>query len=97
MPFDADAATLLDDLLAAARKQGAHSADASLSSRESLSVDVRLGAFEGVEREESRSVALRALVGKRQAGATSTDLSPRGLAELAERGVAMAKAAPEDP
>jgi PmbA protein len=97
MPFDADAATLLDDLLSAARKQGAESADASLSTRESLSVDVRLGAFEGVEREESRSVALRALIGKRQAGATSTDLSPRGLAELAERVVAMAKAAPEDP
>lgn len=97
MPFDADAATLLDDLLAAARKQGAESADASLSIRESLAVDVRIGAFEGVESEESRSIALRALIGKRQAGATSTDLSPRGLAELAERVVAMAKAAPEDP
>lgn len=98
MPFDSDAAaSLLDNLLADARKRGADAADASLSTRESLSVDVRLGAFEGVEREESRSVALRALIGKRQAGATSTDLSPRGLAELAERVVAMAKAAPEDP
>jgi PmbA protein len=97
MPFDADAASLLDNLIAAARKQGAEASDASLSTRESLSVDVRLGAFEGVEREESRSIALRALVGKRQAGATSTDLSPNGLAMLAERVVAMAKAAPEDP
>ena len=97
MAFDSDsAAALLDQLLTAARKHGAEAADASLSARESLSVDVRLGAFEGVEREESRSVALRALIGQRQAGATSTDLSPQGLADLAERVVAMAKAAPED-
>lgn len=96
MAFDAEPAALLEQLVAAARAKGAEAADASLSRRESLSVDVRLGEIEGVEREESRSVALRALIGQRQAGATSTDLSPSGLAELAERVVAMAKAAPED-
>jgi PmbA protein len=96
MAFDADSASLLDQLITAAKAHGAEAVDASLSRRESLSVDVRLGEFEGVEREESRSIALRALVGQRQAGATSTDLSPGGLAELAERVVAMAKAAPED-
>ena len=84
-------------LLAAARKAGAETADASIAWRESLSVDVRLGKLEGVEREESRSVGLRALIGKRQAGAATTDISPGGLAELAERVVAMAKFAPEDP
>ena len=57
---------------------------------------MRLGALEGVERSESRSIALRALIGQRQAAATSTDLSPSGLKELAERVVAMAKLAPED-
>lgn len=91
------ARALLDDLLSAASKAGADTADASIAWRESLSVDVRLGALEGVEREESRSVGLRALIGKRQAGAATTDLSRAGLAELAERVVAMAKAAPEDP
>ncbi|MBU6372669.1 MAG: TldD/PmbA family protein [Alphaproteobacteria bacterium] len=91
------ARALLDDLLSAARRAGADTADASIAWRESLSVDVRLGALEGVEREESRSVGLRALIGKRQAGAATTDLSRAGLAELAERVVAMAKAAPEDP
>ncbi|MFZ4602656.1 MAG: TldD/PmbA family protein [Caulobacterales bacterium] len=91
------ARALLDGLLAAARKHGAETADASIAWRESVSVDVRLGALEGVEREESRSVGLRALIGKRQAGAATTDLSPAGLAELAERVVAMAQAAPEDP
>jgi PmbA protein len=42
-------------------------------------------------------VALRALVGKQQAAASSSDVSPRALEALAERVVAMAKAAPEDP
>lgn len=96
MAFDSDPRSLLHDLIAKARKAGADAADASLANSESLSVEVRLGALEGVERSESTSVGLRALIGKRQAGATSTDLSPQGLAELAERVVAMAKLAPED-
>lgn len=90
-------AALLADLLKHAEAKGAQSAEASLASRESLSIDVRMGALEGVEREEGRSVALRALIGKRQAAATSTDLSPGGLAALAERVVAMARESPEDP
>ena len=55
-----------------------------------------MGELEGMEREEARSVALRAFIGKRQAAASSTDLSAKGLKDLAERTVAMAKAAPED-
>src|SRR5262249_52918238 len=66
------------------------------STSESLSVEVRLGELEGVERSETRSIALRALIGKHQAAATSTDFSRGGLQELAERTVAMAKLAPED-
>jgi PmbA protein len=98
MAFDQhDLPSLLDGLLARARAQGAEAADASLSMRESVSVEVRLGELEGVEREESRSIALRALIGQRQAGATTTNFSTDGLDELAERVVAMAKAAPEDP
>lgn len=56
-----------------------------------------MGELEGMEREEARSVALRAFIGKRQAAASSTDLSTKGLRDLAERTVAMTKAAPEDP
>jgi PmbA protein len=97
MAFDTEHSDTLDRLLSAARAQGADAAEASVSDHQSLSVEVRLGALEGVEREESRSLALRALIGKRQAGAATTDLSPAGLAALAERVVAMAKAAPEDP
>jgi PmbA protein len=86
----------LSSLLTEARARGADAADASISMNESLAVDVRLGAFEGVERSESRSAGLRAFVGSRVAGATTSDLSAEGLRVLAERVVAMAKAAPED-
>ena len=96
MAFDSDPQSILDDLIGMARKAGAEASDVSLSGSESLSVEVRLGELEGVERSESSSVALRALIGKRQSAATSTDLSRRGLQELAERVVAMAKLAPED-
>jgi PmbA protein len=92
-----DARALLSALLETARRHGADTADASLISSESLSVDVRLGALEGVERSESRSLSLRALIGKQQAAATTSDLSSAGIAALAERVVAMARLAPEDP
>lgn len=97
MAFDADSHAALTGLLDYARKAGADAAEASFAARESVSAEVRLGELEGIEREEARSVALRAFVGKRQAAASSTDLSAAGLQALAERTVAMAQAAPEDP
>ena len=97
MPLDSEPGSALADLMAHALRLGAHAADASLSARESVSVEVRLGELEGVEREEVRSVALRAFIGKQQAAASSSDVSPRALEALAERVVAMARAAPEDP
>ena len=96
MPYDADSHSALTALIEHAQKAGADAAEASVAQRESLSVDVRMGALEGVEREESRSIALRAFVGQRQASASSSDLSPSGLRALAERVTQMAKTAPED-
>jgi len=96
MAFDSDSQAALSALLEYARAAGADAAEASLASRESVSAEVRLGALEGMEREEGRSVALRAFIGKRQASASSTDLSVQGLKALGERTVAMARAAPED-
>jgi PmbA protein len=97
MAFDADSHAALSALIDYARKAGADASEASYAAREATSAEVRMGELEGMEREEGRSLALRAFIGKRQASASSTDLSPRGLLALAERTVAMAKAAPEDP
>jgi PmbA protein len=96
MAFDADSQAALAALIDYASKAGADASEASYAARESISAEVRLGQLEGMEREEARSVALRAFIGKRQAAASSTDLSAHGLQALAERTVAMAKAAPED-
>ena len=89
-------ADLLDSLLAATLKAGADGADARITESASLSVEVRNGDLETVEREESRGLALRALVGRRQATVSATDLSPDALKALSERVVAMARLAPED-
>lgn len=96
MAFDADSEAALAALIDYAKQAGADASEASLAARESISAEVRLGELEGMEREEGRSVALRAFIGKRQAAASSTDLSAKGLRALAERTVAMARAAPED-
>lgn len=89
-------ADILDSLIAATLKAGADGVDARISESASLSVEVRNGDLETVEREESRGLALRALVGRRQATVSGTDLSPDALRALSERVVAMARLAPED-
>lgn len=96
MAFDTDSTAALAALIDYAKQAGADASEASLAAREAISAEVRMGQLEGMEREEGRSVALRAFIGKRQAAASSTDLSSSGLRALAERVVAMARAAPED-
>lgn len=86
-----------EHLLDRARAHGAEAADAACTRRASLSVQVRMGRLEGMESEESHLAGLRVLIGRRQAGATTSDLRPAALDALAERVVAMARAAAEDP
>ena len=79
-----------------ALKAGADGADAVAIGSSSEDVQVRLGRLEDVGRSESEEIGLRVFVGKRSASIHATDMSDAALAELAERAVAMAKAAPED-
>src|SRR3954462_6644718 len=88
---------LLHDLVGRALKAGADAADAGLFEGTSLSHARRLGKVEKLERSESQDLGLRVLVGKQQAIVSSSDRSPKMLAELVERTVAMARAVPEDP
>ena len=88
---------LLQDLVARARKAGADAADAVLFEGVSLSHARRLGKTEKLERSESQDLGLRVLVGRQQAIVSSSDRSPKMLAELVERTLAMARAVPEDP
>lgn len=88
---------ILHDLIAAALRAGADAAEGVTAERRSLSVGVRNGTLEDVEREESRDLGLRVFVGQRQASVSASDLSPSTRARLVERVVAMARLAPEDP
>ena len=85
------------DLLARARALGADAGDAVYLGKSSQSVEMRLGALEGVDRSEAEHLGLRVFVGKRSATVGSSALDPVSLDELAERAVLMARGAPEDP
>lgn len=92
-----DAEAILSALLADVKAAGADAADAVLYHAVSHGVSWRMGKLEDVERAESADLGLRIIIGKRQASVSTTDHSRNSLTELAERCVAMAKAAPEDP
>jgi PmbA protein len=99
MPSLLDQTTLADvaeRLVAAAKRAGAEAADAIAVRGVSLSVEVRDGAVEESQRSEGDDVGLRVLVGRKQAVVSTNDLNGDGFAGLAERAVAMARAAPED-
>lgn len=88
---------LAQALLDAARKAGADAADALVIAGTALSIDTREGRLEHAERAEGLDIGLRVLIGRRQACVSSSDASPATLATMAERAVAMAREAPEDP
>lgn len=88
---------LTDALLSAAKRAGAEAADVMAVSGTSLGIDIRAGKLEQAERSEGVEVGLRVLMGKRQACVSASDTSTATLNALAERAVAMAKEAPEDP
>lgn len=89
--------TLSQQMLEAARRAGADTADAITISGTSISIDVLNGKLEQAERAEGVDLGLRVLVGQRQACVSASDKSAATIAEMAERAVAMAKEAPEDP
>src|SRR5271170_7816562 len=99
MPSLLDQSDLTDfaeRLVTAARRAGADQADALAVRSVSLSVEVRDGAVEESQRSEGDDLGLRVIVGHKQAVVSTNDLKGNGFDALAERAVAMARAAPED-
>ena len=88
---------LSQQILDVARQAGADAADAIAVDGTSMSITVRDGALEQAERSEGIDIGLRVFVGQRQACVSSSDTKPDTLRQMAERAVAMAKEAPEDP
>jgi PmbA protein len=87
---------LAERLVSAARRAGADQADALAVRSVSLAVEVRDGAIEESQRSESDDLGLRVMVDHRQAVVSTNDLKGDGFDALAERAIAMARAAPQD-
>ncbi len=85
------------DLVTRAMKAGANACDVVYSGNSATHVQMRLGVLEDVDRSEGEDIGLRVFIGSRSASASSSDLSVEALTALAERAVAMAREAPEDP
>lgn len=86
----------LENILAAARKAGADACEAVFAESRALSVGVRKGAVETVERDENSDLGLRVFVGQKQAVVSVSEFSQGTLDRLVERAVAMAGLAPDD-
>lgn len=95
MPANGD--DILPGVIDAALKAGADAAEAVHAQSRALSVGVRNGELEDLERQESRDLGLRVFVGARQAVVSGSDMSPAAVRRLVERAVATARLAPEDP
>lgn len=88
---------LTDALITSALRAGADAADALAVDGTSLSIDVRQGELEQAERSEGVDIGLRVLIGQRQACVSASDTRADTIQTMAERAVAMAREAPEDP
>lgn len=95
--MNADLFNHLDDLLKKTLAAGADAADGVAASSMGTRAAIRGGKLSDLERSETTEIGVRALIGKKQACLATSDLDPAGFADLAERVVAMARLAPEDP
>ena len=90
-------ASIADDVLRMARAKGASEADVAASIDSGLSVGVRLGEVETVERSRDRGVAVTVYFGKRKGSASTADLDPGSIAQTVEHACAIARHTEEDP
>jgi len=83
-------------LLSEAARLGATAADVVVAEGDSLSVGVRLGEVEKVQRSRAKHLGLRTFVDHRSAITSTADFSPASLRALAADSVALARATASD-
>jgi len=89
--------TLVDEVLAEARKLGATDAGAEVSEGCGLSVSTRLGKLENVERNRDKSLGISVYVGQRRGNASTSDFSPQALQDTVRAAFDIARFTAEDP
>ncbi len=88
---------LVDSALATARKLGATDAVAEVSEGVGLSVSVRKGETENVERNRDKSISITVYVGQRRGNASSSDFSPAAITQTVRAAHDIARFTAEDP
>ncbi|MDM0046456.1 metalloprotease PmbA [Variovorax dokdonensis] len=88
---------LVDTALAHARKLGATDAGAEASEGYGLSVSVRKGDLENVERNRDKSLGVTVYVGKRRGNASTSDFSESAIHQTVQAAYDIARFTAEDP
>ncbi|MDN5864613.1 MAG: metalloprotease PmbA [Gammaproteobacteria bacterium] len=83
--------------LAAARDRGASAAEVVAAVDDGLSVTVRLGEIETIERQRDRNFAVTLYFGQRKGSAATSDLAPESIAETVAAAADIARYTAEDP
>ncbi|MBH9552911.1 metalloprotease PmbA [Inhella gelatinilytica] len=88
---------LVDRTLAHAKRLGASDAAAEVSEGTGLSVSVRLGKLENVERNRDKSLGVTVYLGQRRGHASTSDFSNRALTDTVQAAYDIARFTAEDP
>jgi PmbA protein len=87
---------LIEDALGMAKKLGASDAAAEVSEGSGLSVSVRKGKLENVERNRDKSIGISVYLGKRRGNASTSDFSPQALEQTVRAAYDIARYTAED-
>ncbi len=88
---------LVDSALAHAKKLGATHAGAEASEGCGLSVSVRKGELENVERNRDKSLGVTVYIGNRRGNASTSDFSPAAIEQTVQAAYDIARFTAEDP
>ncbi|MCU0967736.1 MAG: metalloprotease PmbA [Rubrivivax sp.] len=88
---------MVDDTLRIARELGASDAGVEVSEGTGLSVSVRLGQLENVERNRDKSLGVTVYLGRRRGNASTSDFSPAAIRRTVQAAYDIARFTAEDP
>ncbi len=88
---------ILEDTLSQARRLGASDAGAEVSEGVGLSVSVRMGELENVERNRDKSLGVSVYLGQRRGNASTSDFSAAAIARTVQAAYDIARFTAEDP
>ena len=89
-------ASIAADVIKRCREKGASEADVAASIDTGLSVNVRLGEVETVERTRDRGVSVTVYFGRRKGSASTADLDAKSIEQTVEHACAIARYTEED-